>query len=97
MERHPDLVGRNCLDSDWDIWLGSGVRSAFKREPKEASQVRSYNARTPTWQQVVMEVGPGPMLVWPGWTGHPQETVPKSQQQGPHQEAGGSDGGTLEQ
>lgn len=44
-----------------------------------------------------MEVGPGPTLVWPGWTGHPQETVPRSLQQGPHQEAGGIGGGTLEQ
>lgn len=91
------MVGKGCLDSDWDIWLGSGVRSAFKREPKEASQVRSYNAGTPTWQQVVTEVRPGPMLVWPEWTEHPQETVPRSLQQGPHREAGGIGGGTLEQ
>lgn len=92
-----DLVGRNCLDSDWDIWLGCGVRSAFKREPKEDSQVRSCHARTPTWQQVAVEVGPGLLLVWPGWTGHPQGTVPRSRLQGPRREAGGSGGGTLEQ
>lgn len=91
------MVGKGCLDGDWDIWLGSGVRSAFKREPKKASWVRSCAAGTPTWQQVVTEVGPGPTLVWPGWTGHPQETVLRSQQQGPHQEAGGIGGGTLEQ
>lgn len=41
------MVGKSGLDSDWDVWLGSGVRSAFKREPKEASQVRSCNAGTP--------------------------------------------------
>lgn len=44
-----------------------------------------------------MAVGPGPMQVWPGWIGHPQETVPRSQQQGPPQAAGGSAGGTLAQ
>lgn len=91
------------------MWLGKAVLTAIGtsgwavesdrllKEPKEASWAQSCNAGTPTWQQVVTEVGPGPTLVWPGWTGHPQEIALRSQQQGPHQEAGGICGGTLEQ
>lgn len=57
---------------------------------------RFRRAWTPTWQQQVMAVGPGPVLVWPGWTGRPRGTVLRSQQQGPRPAANGSGGGIRE-
>lgn len=83
----------SALTSGWAVESDRLLKESLTRLPGFGPVMLG----PPTWQQVVMEVGPALTLAWPGWTGHPQETVPRSLQQGPRREAGGIGGGTLEQ